>query len=407
MTAAPIPPALSTPALLKGFEVELFTGRADGTVVGCSAEAAAALEGVVTEPDHRNLEYITPPAADYTQQLQLLLQPRRRLRPWLDARGLTLLPGSTLSLGDSGRFERSDPSHPYHSYIERTYGTRVVTASVHINLGLTAGSGFEGMDALFAGLRLLRCEAALLLALSASSPFLDGRITGAHSQRWLQFPLTPPAVPLFLSHAHYVAWMGEQLAIGSMQNVRHLWTSVRPNGNDRPHDLNRLEIRICDLVTDPLLLLAITAFAELRLLQLVADPQHWDPLEASRLNAQELAALADHNDQACARSSLNAQLRHWRDGSSIRCGDWLEASLAELNPLAQRQGLVCSLEPLAEVLRHGNQAMRWLARHRAGEPIAAILAEEVAAMAAQERQLSPGAGQSDTARTDAATDPLG
>jgi gamma-glutamyl:cysteine ligase YbdK (ATP-grasp superfamily) len=49
------------------------------------------------------------------------------------------------------------------------------------------------MTALFAGLRLLRCEAALLLALSASSPFLDGQATGAHSQRWLQFPLTPTA----------------------------------------------------------------------------------------------------------------------------------------------------------------------------------------------------------------------
>ena len=71
-----------TAALLKGFEVELFTGRIDGTVVGCSAEAAAALEGFVTEPDHRNLEYITPPASAYGSQRAVLLAPRRRLRPW-------------------------------------------------------------------------------------------------------------------------------------------------------------------------------------------------------------------------------------------------------------------------------------------------------------------------------------
>jgi predicted glutamate--cysteine ligase len=398
-----------TGALLKGFEVELFTGRADGTVVGCSAEAAAALDGFVTEPDHRNLEYITPPASDYGRQLQLLLEPRRRLRPWLAKRGLTLLPGSTLSLGDSSRFERSDPTHPYHGYIERTYGTRVVTASVHINLGLTAASGFEGMDALFAGLRLLRCEAALLLALSASSPFLDGQATGAHSQRWLQFPLTPPEVPLFLNHAHYVAWMDEQLAIGSMQNVRHLWTSVRPNGDRRPHDLNRLEIRICDLVTDPLLLLAITAFAELRLLQLVADPQRWDPLQVSQLSPADLAGLADRNDQACARTSLDAQLNHWRDGSPVRCGDWLAASLAEIQPLAEQQGLTATIEPLRRVLRDGNQAMRWLARQRAGESIAGILGQEVAAMAAQEQQLQahPEASQSATSHTDARPGTLG
>jgi predicted glutamate--cysteine ligase len=396
-----------TAALLKGFEVELFTGRSDGTVVGCSAEAAAALEGFVTEPDHRNLEYITPPASDYGRQLELLLEPRQRLRSWLAERGLTLLPGSTLSLGDSGRFERSDPTHPYHSYIEDTYGTRVVTASVHINLGLTAGSGFEGMDTLFAGLRLLRCEAALLLALSASSPFLDGKSTGAHSQRWLQFPLTPPEVPLFLDHPHYVAWMEEQLAIGSMQNVRHLWTSVRPNGDDRPHLLNRLEIRICDLVTDPLLLLAITAFAELRLLQLAADPQHWDPLLASELSPAELAALADRNDRASARASLEAQLCHWRDGTLVGCADWLETSLMELRPLAESQGLASRLEPLWLVLRHGNQAMRWLARHQAGESIPAILSQDIQSMAAQEEQLRTGTSQSATSHTDAPTDALG
>jgi predicted glutamate--cysteine ligase len=398
---------MKDPLLLKGFEVELFTGRADGTVVGCSAEAAAALEGFVTEPDHRNLEYVTPPASDYGQQLELLLGPRLVLRPWLAERGLTLLPGSALSLGDSGRFERSDPSHPYHSYIEHTYGTRVVTASVHINLGLTAGSGFEGMDTLFAGLRLLRCEAALLLALSASSPFLDGRATGAHSQRWLQFPLTPPQVPLFLNHQHYVAWMEEQLAAGSMQNVRHLWTSVRPNGDNRPHDLNRLEIRICDLVSDPLLLLAITAFAELRLLQLVREPHHWDPLRASQLSPAELAALADSNDLACARSSLDAPLAHWRDGATVRCGDWLAATLDELEPLARRQGLATTLEPLAQVLHQGNQAMRWLARHRAGEAIPAILSQEIEAMASQEQLLQAGPTQSATSHTDRRSGALG
>jgi predicted glutamate--cysteine ligase len=150
--------------LTKGFEVELFTGRPDGTVVGCSAAAAAALAGVVTEPDQRNLEYITPPDADYNRQLFHLLKPRQMLRQWLHQRGLTLLPGSTLSLGDSHRFERSDPKNSYHDFIEQSYSTRVVTASVHINLGLNAPAE------IFAACRLLRCEAALLLALSASSP---------------------------------------------------------------------------------------------------------------------------------------------------------------------------------------------------------------------------------------------
>jgi predicted glutamate--cysteine ligase len=371
--------------LLKGFEVEMYTGRADGTVVGCAAAAARELSGFVTEPDHRNLEYVTAPDASYANQLQLLLEPRRRLRSWLDQKGLTLLPGSTLSTGDSQRFERSDPANPYHGYIERTYGTRVVTASVHINLGIGPAEG--GMDSLFAALRLLRCEAALLLALSASSPFLDNRATGAHSQRWLQFPLTPAEVPLFSSHQHYIDWMEAQLAAGSMQNVRHLWTSVRPNGDNRPHDLNRVEIRICDLIADPAELLAVTAFAELRLLQLLADPQRHDPLQASTLEPTALAALADANDRAAAAQSLEATLQDWRRGEPIGARAWLRRTLEELMPLAAAHQLEGVIAPLHGILDQGNQAMRWLQRHQQGEAIAAIVASDAAVLALREQAL--------------------
>jgi len=368
--------------LLKGFEVELFTGRPDGTVVGCSSAAAGALEGFVTEPDHRNLEYITAPDASYQRQLELLLEPRRRLRAWLAQRGLTILPGSTLSLGDSRRFERSNPDNTYHDYIETTYGTQVVTASVHINLGLT------DMEALFAACRMIRCEAALLLALSASSPFLDGVATGAHSQRWLQFPLTPPQVPLFRSHSHYITWVEEQLASGAMQNVRHLWTSVRPNGDNRPHGLNRLELRICDLITDPALLLAITAYCELRIHQVLADPAGHDPLVASQLSPEELADLADANDRAAARASLQASLRDWRSGEPIHATDWIRRDLAALAPLAEQLNLAATLAPLQSVLSQGNQAMRWLQREGEGLPIATIVAASAAAMAEREAALN-------------------
>jgi predicted glutamate--cysteine ligase len=373
---------MSYPLLLKGFEVELYTGRADGTVVGCAAEAAKALEGFVTEPDCRNLEYTTPPEAGYAAQLELLLEPRRRLRRWLADRELTLLPGSTLSTGDSHRFERSDPANPYHAYIEATYGTRVVTASVHINLGLT------DMEALFAACRLVRCEAALLLALSASSPFLDGEATGAHSQRWLQFPLTPEQVPLFESHQHYVRWVEEQLQLGTMQNVRHLWTSVRPNGDNRPQDLNRLEIRICDLIADPLLLLAVTAFAELRIQQLLRDPQAHDPLHASSLSLEQLAQLADANDRAAARSSLDAELRHWRHGEPLLARQWLAMELQALAPLAQQLELERWLAPLHSLLQDGNQAQQWLSAHAAGAAVAPLIAAGAAAMAQREAELT-------------------
>jgi predicted glutamate--cysteine ligase len=181
--------------------------------------------------------------------------------------------------------------------------------------------------------------------------------------------------------------MGQQLELGTMQNVRHLWTSVRPNGDNRPHDLNRLEIRICDLVTDPLVLLAITAFAELRLLQLLREPERYDPLHASSLSPSQLATLADANDRAAARSSLDATVMHWRNGAPILVRDWLAQELADLAPLAEELGLSRVLAPLQGVLDQGNQAMGWLAGHQAGLSIPTLLNQTVEAMASQEEEL--------------------
>jgi len=168
---------------------------------------------------------------------------------------------------------------------------------------------------------------------------------------------------------------------------------VRPNGDDRPKQLNRLELRICDLVADPALLLAITAYCELRLLELWANPDRHDPLLASQLGSDQLAVLADANDRAAARSSLEAELRHWRDGSPIAARSWITAELERLRPLAADLGLTAWLAPLETLLRPlaeggGNQAQRWLQRHAAGEPIAAILADEAAALERRELELA-------------------
>jgi len=185
--------------------------------------------------------------------------------------------------------------------------------------------------------------------------------------------------------------------------VRHLWTSVRPNGDDRPHDLNRLEIRICDLVSDPLLLLAITAFTELRLHQLWLDPSHHDPLQASSLNLERLADLADANDRAAAQTSLNATLRHWRDGKPIEARQWIQQQLDELAPLAAELELSPWLEPLHAVLERGNQAMRWLQHHGSGASISSILSSEIEAMAQQELAILGSASK----HTDSLSPPLG
>ncbi len=371
--------------LSKGFEVEMYTGTPEGEVVGLSDRIVADLEGFVREPDSRNVEYTTAPLCSYDRLLCALVKPRVRLREYLKQLGdYTLLPGSTLSLGGSDRFYRSDPNNPYHTYIEQTYGTKVVTASIHINIGISQP------ELLMRAIRLVRVEAPLYLALSASSPFLDGSVTGYHSTRWGLFPKTPAIVPLFESHRHYIQWTEEQLELGTMQNVRHLWSAVRPNGDRRPYCLNRLELRICDLEVNPLALLAITALLEARIWQMMEDPS-LDPLELCTLpeatRNEDLVALTDANEIAASGQSLDAELTHWQDGRTILARDWIEEIYREVWPIAKKRGFSCFLSPLKKILREGNTAQQWLKLHEGGSDTRSIIVQGIQGMSHQEWEL--------------------
>lgn len=370
--------------LTKGFEVEVYTGLPTGEIVGLSDRITAALPDFMKEPDSRNVEYITDALRDYDQLLCGLTLPRLRLREYLRALGgYTIIPGSTLSLGDSRQFYRSDPNHPYHDYIEKTYGTNVVTASIHINVGV------PDPERLMQACRLVRLEAPLFLALSASSPFLDGEVTGFHSTRWGLFPQTPTNVPLFESHAQFIDWTEAQLAAGTMQNVRHLWSSVRPNGAERPYDLNRVELRICDLVTHPVKLLSITALLEARILQLLDDPS-LDPLYSSvfKADTDRLVQLTLENEQAAARASLDATLTHWQDGRSLLARDWVEELYTEVWPTAKKNGFSCFLPPVLQILRDGNEAQQWLRLVEKGWSVRSVVQQSSLAMELDELELS-------------------
>ena len=360
----------------------MYTGTPKGDVVGLSDKIVENLEGCfVREPDSRNVEYTTAPYTSYARLLCALLKPRQRLRSYISSLGdYTIIPGSTLSLGDSSRFFRSDPQNPYHDYIENTYGTDVVTASIHINVGIS------DPEKLIQACRLIRVEAPLYLALSASSPFLDSKATGYHSTRWQMFPKTPSHVPLFSSHQHFIDWTQEQLALGTMRDVRHLWSSVRPNGDRRPYNLNRLELRICDLVVDPIALLAITALLEGRISQMLKQPQI-DPLEQSSFTADEVVAITDDNETAVAHSSLEAKLTHWQDGRTITAQDWIEEIYEQVYPTVKSQGYSCFLSPVKKILRSGNTAQQWLQQFQQGKAVPDIIKQAIVEAAQQEQSL--------------------
>ena len=158
-----------------------------------------------------------------------------------------------------------------------------------------------------------------------------------------------------------------------MQNIRHFWSSIRPNGPQRPLILDRLELRICDFVHDINLLLGITAMIELRILNLFENINTLDPLNVSIFSMDELSAICDQNEINAAKNSLNSELIHWKDGKKVICREWIQNLLSDLSSTAEDFRMKHLLDPIYKVLEEGNQSMKWINQYEQGLSIEQIM----------------------------------
>ncbi|MEB3196697.1 MAG: glutamate--cysteine ligase [Candidatus Sericytochromatia bacterium] len=334
--------------LKKGIEVEVFTGSRDGEAKDLSPRIVPALEshGFVFESDARHVEYTTAPLTDYDALAHAIVAPRLQLRSFLEAEGgYTVLPGSTLALPFDTAFHPSLPNNKYYAWVGETFGTDILTSSIHISVGL------DDPDEIVAVTNWLRLDMPLLLALAASSPYRNGQFTGYHSSRWVTFPQEPVNLRFFDGHADYVRFVEDGLASGLMRSVRHMWTAVRPNGDDRPYSLNRIETRICDLAYDPGLMLAITALLEARI-------QHLRMKQGKP--AESMMAIARENERRVAKDSLNASVWHYGKEVPVRVA--IARLIGEVEGLMRANGTYHHLAAIDEVLATGNEAMKLIKR---------------------------------------------
>jgi len=158
-----------------------------------------------------------------------------------------------------------------------------------------------------------------------------------------------------------------------MQNIWHFWSSIRPNGPQRPLILDRLELRICDFVHDINLLLGITAMIELRILNLFENINTLDPMNASIFSMDELSEICDQNEIYAAKDSLNSELIHWQDGKKVICREWIQNLLSDLSSTAEDFGMKHLLGPIYKVLEEGNQSMKWINQYEKGLSIEQIM----------------------------------
>ncbi|MGH2925473.1 MAG: carboxylate-amine ligase [Solirubrobacterales bacterium] len=166
------------------------------------------------------------------------------------ARLFALTEGMGLALAATG-------THPWASYLDqriidtphyarlreelRWVAQRNTTWSLHVHVGV------RGADRAIAVCDRLRGLLPTLLAVSANSPFLDGRDTGLHSVRTEIFTRTFPRCGVnepFGTWSAYADFVSLLVRTSSIVEATQLWWSVRPH-----HAFGTVELRICDAQT--------------------------------------------------------------------------------------------------------------------------------------------------------------
>jgi len=115
------------------------------------------------------------------------------------------------------------------------------TFSLHVHVGV------RGAERAVRVCDRLRPVLPELLALSANSPFLDGRLSGLHSARTQIFTKSfprcgiPDAFGNWTGYADYVDYL---VQTNSIVEQTQIWWSVRPH-----HSFGTVELRICDAQT--------------------------------------------------------------------------------------------------------------------------------------------------------------
>jgi carboxylate-amine ligase len=197
-------------------------------------------EAVAGELISSEVEIISGVGADIHHALARQRERRARMFALADAHGLALGATGTHPWADY----REQPIIDTEHYRRVADGLKYVawrnnTFSLHVHFGVS------DIDRAVRVCDRLRPVLPLLLAISANSPFLDGRDTGLQSARTQSFTKSfprcgvPDAFGGWVAYREYIEFL---LRTNSIVEFTQVWWSIRPH-----FSFGTVEVRICDV----------------------------------------------------------------------------------------------------------------------------------------------------------------
>ena len=274
---------------------------------------------------------------------------RNRLSCELDAMGLAVAAAGTHPLTVREETEVSGAVR-YRALDDsmRVLARREPTMALHVHVGAP-----DPEDAIRL-LNGLRRHIPVLLALSANSPFWQGRDCGFASARTVIFQAFPRTGPprFFADYADYVETVDELIASGAIPDPSFLWWDVRLQPA-----LGTVEVRVMDAqsrVRDITPLVAL--IQSLARLELEGEPSSVVP------SAEVLA----ENRFLAARDGMDARLIDPAARCLIPVREMLDSLLAECRPHALALGCAGALD--AGTAARGRKRRRPSAQIRRAQP---------------------------------------
>jgi carboxylate-amine ligase len=287
--------------------------------------------------------------AERRAQLQALVDPiglalgATGTHPWADWKDQRII--------DTPHYRRNDELLRYVVWRNNTFG-------LHVHIGI------RGADRAIAVTNGLRNFLPELLALSASSPFVENVNTGLHTARTQIFTRFFPrcGVPdVFASWQEYEDYVRFLYATGSVTEHTQLWWSVRPHLT-----FPTVEIRICDGQPDLGEAQALAALATSLAARLARAYDEGEPV------ADQPHRLIEENTWRAIRYGLSGGLIDLVRGDVLPARTRLERLLEWVAPVADEIGAAPYLR-----IPEANAAERQIARAEEGATLEEIYAEQV------------------------------